>query len=567
MVVERSGVAVFEPRLTGRFVAKFGVVLALLAMSVLSHAEITASVDRADIELNETFTLKVTVDNGQGGEPDAAALNKDFDVLQLSQGSSTMIVNGDISRSFTWSYTLMPKVAGQVEIPPIKIGNEQSEPVLITVAKPSTALPGESDIFVTAEADYTDTYVQAQVLYTIKVYRSVTTRQPRLWEPTFEGVEVLAEAAAEERSYDSMLNGKAYNVVERVYALFPQESGTLTIAPVRFEARVLRAGRITGRKLFVSEGHVINVQPIPPRPPEFPNAAWLPAKSVNITESWSRDFDSLPAGEPVTRRINVSALGQLSTQIPVLDPVAPDGVKMYPDKPELADQAEAGGIRATRKEQYALIGVTPGEHQLPEVKLPWWNVDAREWQVAKLPARALKVEGVVAAMAPPPSVEPESISSAIPPEIVTVESSLWRNVSIGLAVAWLLTLISWWWSRRTPVGPATPEEVPFHRQQARLLRKARKAALDGDAATVKSELLAWSRLEWPDDAPRNIGVLAQRVSEPLTTELQRLVSASYAAGDMSWDGEALAKSLRSFATRHDTVSEAGDGLPPLMPGA
>lgn len=565
MVVETSAEPILEggwPYIRGITISIFVV---LLVMSAPLRAEITASVDRADIELNETFTLKVTVDNGQGGEPDASALNKDFDVLQLNQGSSTMIVNGDISRSFTWSYTLMPKVAGQIEIPPIKIGNEQSNPLYINVAEPSTTLAGESDIFVTADADYLDTYVQAQVLYTIKVYRAVTTRQPRLWEPTFEGVEVLVEAAAEERSYDAVLKGKAYNVVERVYALFPQESGKLTIAPVRFEARVLRAGRITGRKLFVSEGHEINVQPIPAPPPGFPDAAWLPAKAVEIRETWSRDFTALPAGEPVTRRISVSALGQLSTQIPVLAPAVPDGVKMYPDKPELTDKAEAGGVRATRKEQYALIGVTPGEHELPELKLPWWNVDARAWQVATLPARGLTVEGAPPALPVAPSAE--YVVESLPPATVTVEGTWWRNVSIGLAAAWAITAFAWWWSRRPASVPAGPDEIPFHRQQARILRRARRAAVDRDAASVKSELLAWGRLEWPDDAPRNIGVLAQRVSEPLATELQKLINASYSAGEYSWDGEALARSLRSFSTTHNAEPDAEDGLPPLLPNS
>ena len=420
----------------------------LLMLTLLSplQAEVTASVDRGDIELNETFTLKVTVDNSQGGEPDASALASSFDILQLSQGSSTIIVNGDISRSFTWSYTLMPKLAGELEIPPIKIGNEQSKPLFITVAEPSKSLPGESDIFVTAEADFADTYVQAQILYTIKVYRSVTTRQPRLWEPTFEGVEVLIEAVGEERSYDTVLDGKAYSVVERVYALFPQESGVLTIAPVRFEARVLRAGRITGRKLFVSEGHVINVQAIPPAPPEFPDAAWLPAKSIEISESWSRDFDSLPAGEPISRRISVSALGQLSTQIPALEPRVPDGVKLYPDKPELTDRGETGGVRATRTEQYALIGVTPGTHELPELKLPWWNIDANAWQIATLPARELQVDGDIAT--PAPAVAAATEAEVIPTQTRVVESTLWRNISILLAVAWLLTLLTWWRSKR-----------------------------------------------------------------------------------------------------------------------
>ena len=297
---------------------------ALLVASLMftaAEAAVIASVDRADIELNESFTLKITVDTAIDTEPDASALDEDFFVGQRSQLSNTTIVNGQISRSRTWTYILMAKREGNLVIPPIIIGNEQSEPVPISVRAPSNALPGEADIFVTTEVDHTDSFVQAQLLYTVKVYRSVATRQPRLSEPDIRGVEVLVEVAGEERSYESILNGKAYNVVERIYAVFPQESGQITIAPAD----------------------------------DYPDAVWFPARDVTLHEDWSRAPDSLPAGEPITRHITVTALGQLSTQIPVLDPAVADTVKIYPDKPELRDFAEASGVRAVRKERLLLL--------------------------------------------------------------------------------------------------------------------------------------------------------------------------------------------------------------------
>jgi hypothetical protein len=368
-------------------------------LPVLSaQAAVTASIDRADIEINESFMLKVTVDTDIDTvdtdidtEPDASVLEADFNIGQRSQLSNTTIINGQISRSRTWTYVLMPKRAGDLVIPPITAGNEQSRPLHIAVAPQSNAVPGEADIFVSTEVDRGTSYVQAQVLYTVKVYRSVATRQPRLSEPDLGGVEVLIELAGEERSYESILNGKNYNVVERVYALFPQESGELAIAPARFEARVLRGGRITGRKVFESEPLKVVVNPIPPPPPEFPNAAWLPAKSVELSEVWSREPDKLPVGEPITRHVTITALGQLSTQIPVIDPAVPDSVKIYPDKPELRVTAEMGGIKAMRKDQYAMIGVHAGVVELPALRLPWWNIEQGEWQVASLPPRSLTI--------------------------------------------------------------------------------------------------------------------------------------------------------------------------------
>ncbi len=543
----------------------------VLALMTIGSAEaaVIASVDRSDIELNESFTLKITVDTAIDIEPDASALDAEFFVGTRSQLSNTTIVNGQISRSRTWTYVLMAKREGALEIPPIVIGAEQSKPVPINVRAPSNSLPGEADIFVTTEVDHANTYVQAQLLYTVKVYRSVATRQPRLSEPDIRGVDVLIEVAGEERSYESILNGKAYNVVERVYAIFPQESGQVAIAPARFEARVLRDGRITGRKIFESEAIDVVVNPIPRPPDGFPDAVWFPARDVTLSQSWSREPDRLPAGEPITRHITVTALGQLSTQIPVIDPAVADSIKIYPDKPELRDTAEASGIRAVRSDQYAMIGISPGEVHLPELQLPWWNIDAGEWQLASLPGTSINIlPSANAAVVPPVVTEQRALQQQLNANgNLVVQSSFWRRVSEALAGIWLLTVVVWWWSRRpvsrTPREPAPP---PIYKQQAKILKAARKAAQAGDGAGVRSALLSWGRLEWPDSPPLNIGDFANRVAMPLSTQLQSLCRADYGPQKESFDGEALAKSLRSISVlREEKEQRATDILPPLMP--
>jgi len=533
-----------------------------------SSAAVIASVDRDEVELNESFTLKVIVDSAIEVVPDVSALEQEFYIGSTSQLSNTTIVNGQISRSRTWTYMLMAKRDGELAIPPIIVGAEQSDPLRITVSPQTDVVPGEADIFVTSEVDHTESFVQAQILYTVKVYRAVATRQPRLSDLGVEGVEVLQEMAGDERSYDSILNGKAYNVVERVYALFPQASGELNIAPARFEARVLRDNRITGRKVFESAPINVLVAPIPPPPADFPNAAWFPAKSVELNQVWSRSPDNLPAGEPVTRHITVTALGQLETQIPVIEPSVSDNIKVYPDKPELRNATVPKGILASRKDQYAMIGVVPGLVELPELKLPWWNIDSGVWEVATLPGAAINILPSANAMSLPPPV-PEIADSAVEgaAETIVVQGKLWKQVSMALAGLWILTVLAWWLSSRPERKPRKPEEPPLHKQQAKLLKNARKAALDGDAGGLKEALLAWARLQWPVGAPRSIDGLATRVSDPLAKELRVLCNASYGPHSVPWDGERLAKALRSIAVlsgerEQDTV----DCLPPLMPG-
>lgn len=547
----------------------FTSVMAMLLLALPVQASVVAAVDRANVELNESFTLKITVDTAIDIEPHADVLDEDFYVGTRSQLSNTTIVNGQISRSRTWTYVLMARRVGELLIPPVRIGSEQSEPVPIRVTPPSTTLPGEADVFVTTEVDHDSSYVQSQVLYTVKVYRAVATRQPRLSEPSMDGVEILIESAGEERTYESILGGKAYNVVERIYALFPQQSGTISIEPARFEARVLRDGRITGRKIYESYPIEVVVNPIPPPPDEFPDAVWFPAKAVEISEDWSREPGNLPLGEPITRHITVTAIGQLSTQIPIIEPDVSDAIKLYPDKPEFRDTAEASGIRAVRRDQYAMIGVVAGDVELAAVELPWWSIDEGQWKVASLPSSMLAILPSLSAIpvqeAAAETAAQESNGGGVSTDVI--DRDFWRYVSMGFAGIWIMTLIAWWGSRRpTNDRPKKPEAPPIHKQQAKFLKTARKGALAGDGNVVRSNMLAWARLQWPDESVRSIGDLAGRVSIPLSTQLQMLCSASYGPGERGWDGDALAKSLRSFSVLMDDAGEtAVEGLPPLSP--
>ncbi|MGA8203668.1 MAG: BatD family protein [Woeseiaceae bacterium] len=552
--------------------------LSTLLVSGAALATVTTDVDRTNVELNESFTLEITTDADADLQPDVSVLDKDFYVGQGSQLSNTTIINNQMQHSMTWTYVLMPKHAGTLTIPPITLGKEQSKPIVVTVKEPEYAPPGEADVFVTSDVDDSDTYVQAQVLLTVKIYRAVATRQPSLRDPEISGAETLVELAGDDKSYESVINGTAYNVIERVYALYPQESGEIQISPARFEARVLRDGRITGRKVFQSDAKTVTVKPIPPPPPGYPNATWLPARELELSEDWSSDPATITAGEPVTRHVTTSVLGQLETQIPAIDPPTAAGLHIYPDKPELTRRSEAHGIRGIRKDQYAIIGTAPGTAVLPALELPWWNVGEGKWEVARLPERTLRILPAAgsetptqaAAPAAAPTAGSDETEAAPTPASPTLANNLWQRISEGLAVLWLVTVVYFWWVYRRPGPPQVPREpapTPPHRQQARHLKIARKAALEGDAATVRQALLDWAKLEWPDAAPRSVGALAGRVSEPLAEELRRLSRLSYGPQRQAWDGTAMAKALRSISTTTAAAQVDDDPLPPLMPSS
>ncbi|MEQ9564124.1 MAG: BatD family protein, partial [Woeseiaceae bacterium] len=117
--------------------------IAMLLPGVVAAA-VVASIDRDEIEINESFTLKVTVDAEIDTIPDVSALEEDFQILSTSQLSNTTIINNQISRSRTWTYMLMPNRDGELTIPPIAVGSEQSLPLRVSVKPQADVLPGEA---------------------------------------------------------------------------------------------------------------------------------------------------------------------------------------------------------------------------------------------------------------------------------------------------------------------------------------------------------------------------------------------------------------------------------------
>ncbi len=549
----------------------FWVLCGLLALVSNVGAEVTARVDRPSVDLNESFVLEIIVDTGIDTEPDFTVLDEHFYRGQISQLSNTSIVNAQIRRSRTWSIALMAKATGKQDIPAIVVGNEKSQPISVTINEPANAPPGEADVFITSEVDQTQAYVQSQVLYRFKVYRAVATRQEGRRDPVITGAEVLLERAGDERSYEAILNGRAYNVIERVLAIYPQASGEITISPARFEARVLRDGRITGRKVFESEQHTVKILPIPAPPAEFADAAWLPARDVRLSEEWSREPNEVAAGEPVTRKVTISALGQIETQIPALEPPEVDGMNIYADKPDLTRLYEAEGIRGVRRDQYAMIGVRGGQVEIPELEVPWWDIEVGEWRIATLPARTIEIQAPdVDAHVPAPAAPASAGEEAAKPETpatTAVPGGFWKRVSQLLAGVWLFTVLAWWLtSRDRKTEPRVQEPPPIYKQQAKFVKAASKAASAGDKAGVRVALIEWAGLQWPDDSPRSIGEIAKRVAAPLSDELNALSASSYSSASGEWDGKSLAKAVRSIDVLVADVEETTEApLPPLMP--
>jgi hypothetical protein len=505
---------------------------------------VQATVDRAVVRINESFTFVLRAEGAVRGDPEIAPLAEQFDIVNTSSSRRIGVVNARAAEVNEWQFQLMPKSAGDFTIPSLRVGDRQSNEVAVRVLTPDPSETAAADIFMELSAEPGVIYAQSQVLFTLRLFVGVSTGRATLTAPETTGVEAIVEKLGEDSQYQASRGGRDFIVRERRYAVFPQQAGTLTIGPVTFEAMVIPDRGFSRVQRFRSDVLDLTVQPAVAPPPALAGAAWLPARNVTLTEEWSEPGDELAIGIPRTRTIVIEGLGLLETQLPDVQLEAQAGIRQYADRPELAREITPEGLASRRSVSYAVIAQTAGEITLSGVRLPWWNVTEQRWDVAELPPRTLRV-------APGPEAAPEAPpiqSTSTPlPAVAPPTRTVWPWVSAALALVWIATVALWWRSRgadrgRSPTAsiPPAPTAKPAVRK---ILRDLDSACAVSDPSAARNALLAFADVRFAASAPRSLGALAALLPPNAAREVLALEAHIYGAAPGAWRGEGLKMAL------------------------
>jgi hypothetical protein len=543
--------------------------------------------DRNPVRLNESFHLVFEVDNTVSDNPDFTPLQKDFDILNQSQSSQINIINRQQHSSKKWQLTVIAKRAGNLVIPSIHFGNDRSTPSIITVQQTQASEPGQAstDIFLEVDAEPKNPYVQSQVIYTVRLFFAINFNNASLSEPKIAGGEGIVEKLGEDAQYKTQRNGKRFQVLERKYAIFPQQSGDVTIEPLLLDAKISDGRRSrslfddfgflgqsrTRTKRLRSEAIALEVRAIPKT---FTGQHWLPAKQLNLQENWSEEPPQFKAGEPATRTLTLLADGLTAGQLPEFSqfpssssPQNQGEFKQYPDKPKLDEQGTAQGVISRRAEKVAIIPSEAGNYTLPAIEIPWWNTKTDRMEIARLAARTISVQpadNVPQPVQPNPApiaIQPTPTDTPIKtPIIQQPTTNHWTWLSLILAIGWLSTIIAWWRTRRKTKSTPKPETL----NDKALIKKLKQACHNNDLKQVKEALISFAQMHWQNNAPHSLGGIAPRCDEPLQTEIQALNRLLYCKKAENWQGAGLWKAFKAYyAQTRKSEKTFVDELEPL----
>ncbi|AOE84611.1 BatD family protein [Pseudomonas sp. TCU-HL1] len=537
----------------------------LLSLLVLTAqaAGFTANVDRT--RLSEGETVELTLESSDPtlfGKPDLSPLNKQFEVLGTRQINQLGTFNGKNDRATRWIITLQPKQTGFITIPALRLGEVHSAPITLHVQKAGKSGNGAlAPVFIDASLDQDSVYVQAQAILTLRIYHSVSLYDDSSLSP-LQMDDARVEQLGEPRTYEKEINSVRHGVIEVRYAVFPQKSGVLNIPPQVFSATLVDSGKQDSYQPFGPRpGKLtrVNSPRIPltvkPKPAEYPtDAPWLPARNLTLTESWSPDPRNVQTGDSLTRSLMLHVEGLSSAQIPPLPATQAQGLRRYPDQPQLDNKTDERGLIGSREEREALVPTASGRLDLPAVEVTWWNTRENRLEVSELPARTLEVANNPELEASPtPNAESPAGNPAIQARLWP-----WQLACALLGATTLLGFGLWWRARRQPAILPTAQPGPNPRT---LLDDLRRACQSNDPHATRQALDNWARQQ-----PETLADMAARFV-PLSDAMDGLNGALYSEAGQHWQGEDLWKAIRALPTsqaQQQTPSEPSQ-LPPLYP--
>jgi hypothetical protein len=557
------------------FILIFSLWLAGFSTNVFA-TDITVSLDRSPVSIDETFQIIFTANESPDDEPDFSPLEQDFTVQNQSQSSRTEFVNGKLNRLIQWAVTVMANDSGNLIIPVIKFGKDSSPSLKINVL-PSSAnnkTSRDDDLFLEVSANTEKPFIQSQVLYTVKLFRRVDLAKANLSEPELQ--DAVIEKLGEDAIYTTQLSGATYGVIERKYAIFPQKSGTSTIKPLVLNADVVARGKqsffssqMTQRRIVKSNPVTLNVQAIPAN---FGNSMWLAAENVELSQTWSGNFSQMKVGEPLTRTIKLVAQGSMIGQLPELNNAQIDAqLKTYNDQPVLHEDKTPTGIIATREEKIAFIPAKGGSYTLPEIKISWFNTRSQKIETTTLPEMNLTVLAETVAQVQTPAqkiIDENQISTTPIPAIESpiLETSkndfIWQNMAFFSTIGWLLTLgFLFFKHKSTSKNLPEKQESPTDISLKTCVKNLKKACETNDVNSTKIALLEWGKLQFSEIS---LGAIATHCEARLRDEILKLNATLYAKEPQTWQGRELFKAFSENNARVKLAKqEKSDALKPL----
>ncbi|NND69498.1 MAG: protein BatD [Halioglobus sp.] len=534
----------------------------LVFAALPSWARVDVQVDRSQVYMGDSLRLTLTANNGEDvGATNLQAILNDFEILDRAVSSNISIVNGKRTSTKELRLELTPRRTGELRIPALEIDGVRTREMRIFVSEAPTLDTGGQTVIFEAEVDRESVYVQGQLILTLRLSQAINLDGRSISEIELDNAFVKT---LEQNSFQRRINGRPWLVHEVRYAIFPEQSGSLQIPAQTFSGRIREARRSlfdSGRgRLVRRQSEAITVT-VKPRPAEYPGETWLPARRVDLIEEWSVPPEQLQAGESATRTVRIVGEGLQGAQLPPVLFTPLEGLKFYPDQPQISDREVTSGLQGVRTDSAAVVPTQEGVFEIPEIRIPWWDTEREQLRYAVLPGRSLNV-----AAAQPGNSAPGSIDAAtaapVPGTTQQQDAHLlvWQLIAAVSVAGWLLTLAALWRLSKAPRTMAA-QQAPVADGERRLFKALLTACAENDALRTRDACIRWSNSLEHGLLITTLEAAADYFEdEDFRAELQRLDASLYGTAQADWNGARLAECAKSVRTSKKSAGERNKDL-------
>ena len=181
----------------------FTLFLLLFATVSFCRAEVSvqAQVDKTSVALNDSVQLNVVI-SGSGNVPSPQLPDLSaFNVYSSGRSQNVSIVNGKVSSSIVYSYSLSPKSVGNCAIAPVSVtidgkkyesapieievvaASESSVPERVSRSRKNGSAKSPSGAFTKMIVDKSKVYINEPLVATFKFYYRLPLAAPPEYEP------------------------------------------------------------------------------------------------------------------------------------------------------------------------------------------------------------------------------------------------------------------------------------------------------------------------------------------------------------------------------------------------
>lgn len=342
---------------------------------------------------------------------------------------------------------------------------------------------------------------------------------------------------------------KTFSGQSRRYLVFPQVKGTLTVPSAKIEVTyVLPGGKSSAPTMLTSPPLRLEAR-IPPGTEK--GKYFLTTDSFQVSQSLSGKVDNLHVGDVITRTVTMTAENTVGVSIPPLRFEAPQGLRLYPGSPKVAETAERGKIEATRTESVTYVPEKEGQYNLPEITILWWNPQTKTMNRVSLPRITLAVQAGSA-------FKIEQFASSQTDEGPTKKVGPGLRVRLLKGVKWFLALLSiivmLLFLKRVILGKGmTLGSYIAQRRRRKAESEAvyfgrfRKTSLSNDPLATLIQLMRWlDRVNTDSSVPTLLGFVSRGGVPELGAEAGKLEHLLFAPpkaeqpqGPTEWTGRTL----------------------------